>query len=172
MYKDDLILGWIKVNVSAPIQPHVISYSTTLEAWTMLEREWSPTDPTHKQTLRNEMKALKKTSDIFMKEYILKFKGLRYSLEAIGYRCLTNEMIIEMVLDGLTPECRMFMSTLHDKELKFQKIVDLLIVEEILINKLDSDEISANYANSSFRGGRGYKIFKGGRSNQNNSGRG
>lgn len=115
MYKDDVILGWIKSIFSAPVQRNVHARSTALEAWTILEREWSPTNPTHIQTLRNEMKALKKTTDFSMKEYLLKYKGLKYFLQDVGYKSLDDDMIIEMVLDGLTPNYRMFRSTLHGK---------------------------------------------------------
>lgn len=48
------------------------------------------------------MKTLKKTSNISMKEYLLKFKWLRYSLQVVGYKSLDDEMKIKMVLDGLT----------------------------------------------------------------------
>lgn len=84
-----------------------------------------------------------------MKEYILKFKGLRYSLQVANYKSIDDDMVIEMVLDGLTPYYRMFRSILHCKQLTFQTLTDLLIQEEMLINKFDLDdkvcEISANY---------------------------
>lgn len=42
-----------------------------------------------------------------MKEYLLKFKGLRYSLKATGYKSLDDDMIIVIVLDRLIPDYKM-----------------------------------------------------------------
>lgn len=54
---------------------------------------------------------------------------MRYSLQVVSYKSLDEDMVIEMVLDGLTPKYIMFRFTLHGKQLSFQNTSDLLIQE-------------------------------------------
>lgn len=162
MKKDGIVLSWIKATVSKEIQPLLIPCTTVFEAWKVLEEDISPIDENSIQTLRNEMNSLKKTSDLTMKEYFLKFKALRNSLAAAGYN-MTDDRVQEYVLRGLGPEFRFFRTLLNQRETTtFPQLAELLIKEEILMKELDhqvSDETfrvnCSNHRNARYnRGGR------------------
>jgi len=117
---DGIVLSWIKATVSQEIQPLLILCTTAYEAWHTLEVDVSPIDKNQIQRLRDEMSSLKKTSDLPMKEYILKFKGLKHSLAAAGYK-MGDDRVIEYVLRGLGFEFRFFRtSIIFHKNLRLQ----------------------------------------------------
>lgn len=61
------------------------TFVDVVEVWHMLETDISLIVKNSIQSLQDEMISLKKTSNLTMKEYILKFKALKYSLEVVEY---------------------------------------------------------------------------------------
>lgn len=135
----------------------------------MLEENISPIDKNSIRTLRNEMNSLKKTINLTMKEYILKFKALKHSLAATGCK-MTDDRVQEYVLHGLVPEFRIFRTSLNKREATtILQLADLLIKEKILMKELDhqiSDEnFQVNYSNySKSFNNKNVRYNKGGRS--------
>lgn len=53
---DEIVLSWIKATVSSPIQSVIIHCSTTYEAWTLFEKEYSPIRKSDIQALREQLR--------------------------------------------------------------------------------------------------------------------
>lgn len=73
----------------------------------MLEVDISPINKNHVRTLRDQISSLKKTSNLSMKDYLLKYKGL---MHRICYEWWSGYGVYKK---GLGPEFRMFRTSLN-----------------------------------------------------------
>ncbi|XP_016647117.1 PREDICTED: uncharacterized protein LOC103322784 [Prunus mume] len=150
--KDKLVLSWIKATSSPQIKTLLIPCTTASEAWSLLDKRLSPLSKTYIRTLRDQIRTLrdqirtlKKESENTVAEYLMHAKSLYDSLVAAGSQ-MTDEELIEYILDGLGHDYKEFTTSLHLRSsLSFDEFYDLLIQEEQLI-KMSSVSLSSGMA--------------------------
>ncbi|XP_068318476.1 uncharacterized protein [Pyrus communis] len=123
--QDKLVLSWIKATCSSSIKPILLSCTTAYAAWSLLEKRLSPLFKIHLRTIRDELRNLKKTP------------------RATYDSSITDDELIESILDGLGREYKEFKTSVHLRpSLSFDDCYDLLLQEEHLIQKMSSLSLS------------------------------
>lgn len=85
------------------------------------------------------MKALKKSDDKSMSDFVIKVSALTDSLLATGDR-LRDVDIIDFVVDGLGPKFQPFISSIHSQpNMLFDDFLHLVIKEDFFLKKLTSN---------------------------------
>lgn len=122
--------SWIKATISTPIQAFILSCSTSLEAWKLLEKRLSPISKTHIRTTCDELHFLKKESDKPIADYLLHAKTFADSL-ATTDSLISDFDLIKFVTDGLG---QLMKNSLHIHQItSFDELYDLAILEEHLL---------------------------------------
>ena len=126
--------------------PTSSSSTSAHDAWTLSEKRLSPLSKTHLRTLRDQLRTLKKDSEKPMSEYLLHAKSIADSLNVAG-SAITEDELIECLLDGLGPEYKEFTTAIHLRpSLSYDDCYDLLIQEENLVKKMSSLSLSSGVA--------------------------
>ncbi|XP_070679349.1 uncharacterized protein [Malus domestica] len=113
--RDKLVLSWIKSTCSPSIRSILLPCTYAFDAWSLLEKRLSPVSKTHLRTLREQLRTLKKDSEKSMSDYLLHAKSLADSLTAAG-SVISDEELIESILDGLGPEYKEFTTAVHFRQ--------------------------------------------------------
>lgn len=71
-----LVLGWMKVTISPPLCSLIQKVTFALHAWKILELTLSPESKQYTSNVKNQIRALKKTSPIGMTDYLIQMKSL------------------------------------------------------------------------------------------------
>ncbi|CAL9011751.1 unnamed protein product [Prunus brigantina] len=112
------------------------------EASSLLGKWLSPLSEIHIHTIRDQISTFKKDSENPITEYLMHPKSLFISLTAAS-STMTDEELIEYVLDGLGHEYKEFTTSLHLRpSLSFDEFYDLLVKEEQVFKKMSLVSVS------------------------------
>ena len=98
--RDKKVMFLISQNVSNGMIGHIQKLTTSKEAWETLERLYTSNTKPRKIQLKNELNNMKKTSSIFVNDYILKIKEILDALGSIGVQVEDDDLVLA-VLNGL-----------------------------------------------------------------------
>ncbi|GAV67353.1 UBN2 domain-containing protein, partial [Cephalotus follicularis] len=107
--KDKMLLSWINATLSESALPYIVGVTSSMEAWTILNRRSTSTTPSHVIALKQQLNRIKKDNQS-MQEYLHKFKVLSDQLAACGSSIIDDDMIF-YGLDGLPSSYRQFASS-------------------------------------------------------------
>jgi hypothetical protein len=104
---DKLVRSWI--NATAPVQQFLVHCKSAKEAWLTLERRMCPSSRIHTRTLREKLRAVKKTPEKTMLAYLDEAKAYA---EALRGTDMAEDELIDYILDGLGPEFKTFKTSI------------------------------------------------------------
>lgn len=140
--KDKLVLSWITSTSFPSTKTILIPCTLDHEASSLLGKWISPLSKIHIHTICDQIRTFKKDSKNPITEYLMHPKSLFISLTAAS-STMTDEELIEYVLDGLGHEYKDFITSLHLRpSLSFDEFYDLLVQEEQVFNKMSLVSVS------------------------------
>ncbi|KMZ56190.1 hypothetical protein ZOSMA_98G00140 [Zostera marina] len=137
-----LVVGWVKETISAPICPVIRNEIFVLAVWRKLEATLSPKCKQYTRHIKDQLRTLKKTSDLSMTDYIIQVKSLVDFLIASGTP-VSEDVLIDHIIDGLGDEFNNFLHNLHFQRdsMTFQKVFGILLQKEHLLKRINKSSV-------------------------------
>ncbi|XP_043710128.1 uncharacterized protein LOC122659033 [Telopea speciosissima] len=153
--QDQLILRWIIASLSESTISHVVSASTSHEAWEISVHVFAPTSRTRVMDLKDRLFCLQCGSDTIT-EYLLTARSIADTFAAIDHP-VNDEDLVLAVLRGLGSEYRDFAASirLRPTPVTFVELSGLLLSHESFLRSTDGavSVSSANMATGTSSGG-------------------
>lgn len=139
--KNWIILGWIQVVVGPLMYSFVMNHEMASDCKLMLEMLLSPQKVIQSQAFRDQLKALKKSENESMSDFVINMRALTDSLSIAEDR-LRDVDIIDFVAEGLGPKFQPFISSIHSQpNMLFDEFLQLIIKKEMFLKKPNSQTL-------------------------------